>query len=99
MHPYELGMIHYPWIRAFQVTQERLDRIVMRLVPGSEQSAREIGMLKQSVAAKVGPGVEVEVEVAATIPVDPSGKFRPFRSLLCASEGGVPEDNRKGWSA
>ena len=99
MHPYELGMTHYPWIRAFQVTQERLDRIVMRIVPGSVQSTQEIALLKQSVATKVGPNLELEIEVAAAIPVDPSGKFRPFRSLLRSSEDDTPEDNRKGWSA
>ena len=99
MHPYELGMIHYPWIRAFQVTQERLDRIVLRIVPGADAPTQEIAALKRSVSAKVGSGVAVEIELAETIPVDPSGKFRPFRSLLRPSEQGMPGDDRMGWRA
>jgi phenylacetate-CoA ligase len=96
MHPYELGMTSYPWIGEFKVTQERLDRIVMRIVPRSGQDAQEIALLKRSVATRVGPGVDVEVEMVTAIPVEPSGKFSPFRSLLRESESDVLEDNRRG---
>lgn len=96
MHPYELGMTNYPWIREFQITQERLDRIVMCLVPRSAQVAKEIALLKKSVATKMGPGMVVEVEVVTTIPVETSGKFRPFRSLLPSSAADVLKDSRGG---
>ncbi len=96
MHPYELGMTNYPWIREFQITQERVDRIVMRIVSGGGQVGREIVSLKHAVATKMGPGVEVLVEEVATIPVESSGKFRPFRSLLSSSGSDVAGTNRGG---
>lgn len=97
MHPYELGMTNYPWISEFKIIQERLDRIVLRIVPRAGEVA-QVALLKRSVATRVGPDVDVEVEVVATIPVEPSGKFSPFRSLLRERESDVHEDNgrRKG---
>ena len=96
MHPYELGMKNYPWIREFQITQERVDRIVMRIVSRGGQVGRDIASLKHAVATKMGPGVEVLVEEVATIPVESSGKFRPFRSLLSSSGSDVAGENRGG---
>jgi phenylacetate-CoA ligase len=100
MHPYELGMTNYPWIREFQITQERVDRIVMRIVSGGGQVGREIASLKHAMATKMGPGVEIVVEQVSAIPLESSGKFRPFRSLIPSSHfsagTATPGDNRRG---
>jgi hypothetical protein len=85
-------MTNYPWISEFKIIQERLDRIVLRIVPRAGEVA-QVALLKRSVATRVGPDVDVEVEVVATIPVEPSGKFSPFRSLLRERESDVHEDN------
>ena len=96
MHPYELGMKQYSWIHKFQITQERVDRVVMQIVPRGGQAEQEIDVLQHAVATKMGPGVEVVVEKVSAIPLESSGKFRPFRSLLSSSKSDVAGDNRGG---
>lgn len=94
LHPYELGMTRYPWIGEFQVTQERVDRIVMRIVPLYAHTGSEMAEFTQTMAAKMGSGVDVVVEEVTSIPLEASGKFRPFRSLLRERESDVHEDTR-----
>jgi phenylacetate-CoA ligase len=88
IHPYELGIIKLPWIRAFQVTQESLDSIVMRVVPFHTPSAQEMAALVQPVVELVGPDVQFRVDLVPEIPMDANGKFRVYRSRIRSAYDG-----------
>ncbi|HEU4699171.1 MAG TPA: hypothetical protein VFS40_08325 [Gemmatimonadales bacterium] len=88
LHPYQLtdrvvwdGL---PWVRRYQTVQERTDRIVMRVVPAAAPPAAELARVREAVAAVLGAGVEFHLELVPEIPLEPSGKFRPSRSLVAS---------------
>jgi phenylacetate-CoA ligase len=89
VHPYELGVIKAPWIREFQVTQERLDSIVMRVIPLRKPSARELTELIEPIVKLVGPDVQFRVNLVSEIPMDANGKFRVYRSLVQSAYDGL----------
>jgi phenylacetate-CoA ligase len=88
VHPYELGVIKVPWIREFQVTQEGLDSIVMRVVPFHRPSTQEMAALVQPVVELVGPDVQFRVDLVPEIPMDANGKFRVYRSRIRSAYDG-----------
>lgn len=94
IHPYEIVMTLYdkaPWIRQYQLTQEREDRIVLRVVPDSRPSSQDLTLLKQGVSARLGNGVEFVVSLVSEIALEPSGKFRVSRSLVSSAYDGLPD--------
>jgi len=87
LHPYTLtGQLlkEGPWIRRFQIVQERRDQIVVKLVPlaGEAPTAEASSRLSESLAAAVGSGVSVNVELVDQIPAQSNGKFRPYFSRV-----------------
>ena len=82
VHPYELGIVKVPWIREFQITQERVDSIVMKVVPFHKPSTQEKETLVQSVIKVVGLEVQFKIVVVPEIPMEANGKFRVFRSSI-----------------
>ncbi|GJL61068.1 MAG: coenzyme F390 synthetase [Nitrospirales bacterium] len=82
VHPYELGIRKVPWIREFQVTQERLQFIMMKVVPFHTPSAQEMAALVQPVIGLLGSDVQFQVVLVDTIPREANGKFRVYRSHI-----------------
>jgi phenylacetate-CoA ligase len=87
IHPYTLInplLSNAPWLRRYQILQERLDRVRVKLVPlaGQAPSVEALAAIHQILAESLGPGVSVETEVVEEIPAEPSGKFRPYYSLV-----------------
>lgn len=70
-----------PWIRHYQLTQERKDRIALRVVPLAQPPPDELARVRRLLAAAAGPAVELNIEFVADIPAGPDGKFRLARSL------------------
>jgi len=92
-HPWKILPILYDkarWIRQYQIVQERKDRIVLRAVPSVTPSQQQLALLQEAVAVLLGNGVEVRVVLVPEIQMEPSGKFRVFRSLVqpASGEGG-----------
>ncbi|HEU4699169.1 MAG TPA: hypothetical protein VFS40_08315 [Gemmatimonadales bacterium] len=89
VHPYEIVARFRdaaPWIRQYQLVQERLDRVELRAVPvgpaaGADPAARE-REVAAAIGALLGPAVDVRVTVVPEIPLEPSGKLRVARSLV-----------------
>lgn len=77
------------WIESFQVTQERIDRITMQIVPRQPPAAARIDALRALGRKLLGGSVDFELSIVSSIPSDPSGKFRPARSLVTSSYEGV----------
>ena len=85
MHPYEIVVPmneRAPWIRHYQLIQEREDLLVLRIVPCTTPSGREISLLETMVTSLLEPGVELRVLVVPEIPLEASGKFRVSRSFV-----------------
>ncbi len=83
--PYQFtcSLERVPGVAQYQVSQETLDRVTVRLVPGRgfvESSATE-EMLARC-RDILGDDVAVTVQVVDAIPREPSGKFRVIKSEL-----------------
>ena len=77
------------WIESFQLTQERIDHITMRIVPRAEPTDERLATLRAHGAELLGAGVDFELLIVESIPSDLSGKYRPARSLVSSSYDGV----------
>jgi hypothetical protein len=88
IHPYEVAFAAgverelAPWIKEFQMTQERVDRIVMRVVPRYEPASRDLAAVSERTARVLGLSVQFHVELVSEIPSEANGKFRLYRSLV-----------------
>jgi len=72
-------------VREFQVIQERLDRIVVRMVPEASFSKGDESSIVRKVRQLLGDNVEVVVDLATEIPRLPSGKFRYVTSHVATA--------------
>jgi phenylacetate-CoA ligase len=88
VHPYEFGLIRASWIREFQVMQEEMDLIRLRIIAFHRPSSGEIQALLQPIVQLVGEGVKVKMDLVDRIPVETSGKFRVYRSLVRSAYDG-----------
>ena len=84
LHPYEIVsvVVDSPWIRQYRLLQERVDRIVLQVVPATTPSAAEVALLEQRVGTVVGREVAFVVRIVSEIALEPGGKFRVSRSLV-----------------
>jgi phenylacetate-CoA ligase len=72
-------------VKEFQVIQERLDRIVVRVVPEASFSKGDESSIVRKVRHLLGDNVEVVVDLATEIPRLPSGKFRYVTSHVATA--------------
>ena len=72
---------HFKEIESFQVIQENLDSIELRVVPAQEFSA-ETGKRVVAALREKGADLNVEIEIVKEIPLPPSGKRRFVVSKL-----------------
>ncbi len=90
IHPYVvvdgLGAAVGQWVGQYAVTQERLDRIVVRIVERGQVTADQRATARAGIEALVGAGVEVVLESVSAIDPEVNGKFRVARSLVGAEE-------------
>lgn len=86
MHPYEiLAKVHNvtsPWIRQYQLLQDREDRIVMRVVPIDTFPTNELAEIEKEINRLVGKNTEFYIRLVDKIDFEQSGKFRVSRSLV-----------------
>jgi phenylacetate-CoA ligase len=99
VHPYELVMIILDrgtrWIGQYQLTQERRDRVILRVVPRLHPSPEDISWFEQAVREQLGPGIEFQVFLVPEIPMEVNGKFRVSRSLVESAYDGIDWDRRR----
>jgi len=98
-HPYELVMIILDhgtrWVGQYQLTQERRDRVVMRVVPRQSPTPEDISWFEDAAREHLGSGVEFQVVLVPEIPLEVTGKFRVSRSLVESSYDGIDWDRRR----
>jgi phenylacetate-CoA ligase len=92
IHPYELvlPLVRHPWVRQYQLLQERPDRVVLQVVAAPHPSPAELAEAERDARERLGPGVELVLALVSEIALQPNGKFRPSRSLV-ASAYDAPE--------
>jgi phenylacetate-CoA ligase len=99
-HPYELGRIILEhaagWIGQFQLTQERADRVVLRVAPRAAPSAAEIAGLEGAARACLGSRIDFQVLlVEEDMPLEINGKFRVYRSFVESIYDGIDWERRR----
>jgi len=99
LHPYEVVAVVLerakPWLGQYQLTQERADRVVLRVVPLTTPSPAEVAELEQSVRATLGPGIEFRALLVKDIALEGNGKFRVSRSLVASDYDGLDWERRR----
>lgn len=96
IHPYQLSVSLKnlaPWIRKYQLVQERKDRFTYHVVPLARPSKTSLGQLADYAAKILGPDIEFRINVVAELQPEASGKFRPSRSLVRSNYEGIDWDN------
>jgi phenylacetate-CoA ligase len=78
------------WIRQYQLLQESRHCIVLRVIPKDGLVSDQVSRVERSVLPLLGPGVEFRVQLLDRIPLEPTGKFRPARSLVDPDSNGRP---------
>lgn len=73
---------HIGWISEYRYVQETTSRVVMYLTTRSHPTELELADLVQREEKVLGPEVEFVCKLVDQIERDPSGKTRPFRSLV-----------------
>jgi phenylacetate-coenzyme A ligase PaaK-like adenylate-forming protein len=86
LHPYRILERLLPegdaWIRQFQLLQDRPDRIVMQVVPSQPPTPELRERIARAISPLLGAGIEFQVRIVETIPLERSGKYRHSRSLV-----------------
>jgi phenylacetate-CoA ligase len=65
-----------PWVSQFQVVQETLDQVIVRVVPAGDFSIEQGRALQAKISAALGGEIKATVEAVADIAPLPSGKYR-----------------------
>ena len=63
-------------VRSFQVVQESLDRIRVKVVPFDHERLPDLAKIRERICAALGERVHVETEICTSIPPAASGKHR-----------------------
>ncbi|HXJ79905.1 MAG TPA: hypothetical protein VMS64_14630 [Candidatus Methylomirabilis sp.] len=100
LHPYELVTVIVKhgvrWVGQYQLTQERPDRVVARVMPLATPSPEEVDALEQAARACLGPGIGFQVQLLAReMPLEVNGKFRLARSLVESVYDGIDWEQRR----
>ena len=97
IHPYEIVLILVntasTWVRQYQLTQERKDLIILRVVPSTPPSPQELVHLEESMVNILGQDVEFRVALVSEIQIEQNGKFRVSRSLVKSAYDGIDWDH------
>jgi len=89
IHPYEITVYRirdkFPWIRQYQMIQEREDFILFKMVTSRAPSHQEMNRLRISAEAVLEDGVTFKIMEVPKIKPDENGKFYLYRSLVKSS--------------
>jgi phenylacetate-CoA ligase len=91
LHPKFLSSWTYPLcplLRLYQIVQEAPDRIAVKLQPrpGVQLPPEKVETMRSGMMHFLGEGVTLFVNLVDDIPLEPNGKFRPYKCYLEQSE-------------
>lgn len=88
IHPHRLGRVLLSRagaaIRQYQIVQERIDLVEIRIVPDSRRSL-DIPGLERLAREMLGPTVRCEIRLVREIPIETTGKYRIYKTMVDAS--------------
>lgn len=84
----------WPGIERFRIEQQSLQRTVVQLVAGSQFDPSLPGRIGEQMRARLGAGVQVDVELVDRIPAERSGKFRYVVSRVAGAQSGQAQPDR-----
>jgi len=67
---------HFPEIESFQVVQESMESMVIRIVPTEQFSEESSDRIVAALQEKGATGIRIEIELVGQIPLTPGGKRR-----------------------
>jgi phenylacetate-CoA ligase len=85
IHPYALVtplLAEAPWLRRYQIVQERNGRVLVKIIPMTNPGAEAVAAVARRLAAVLEGQLAIEVTLVDDIPPEPSGKYRPYYSLV-----------------
>ncbi len=71
-----------PWVEQYELVQEQIDRVVVRLVPDSPPPPEALVRLREGLKGILSPGMDVKLELVQEIIPEPGVKYRFLRSLV-----------------
>lgn len=71
-----------PWVGRFELVQERMDRVDLRIIPMTPPGPEALAELRTHVSAELGPAVDFRLEIVPEIVCGPGGKCRILRSKV-----------------
>lgn len=82
--PYSLtcAVQDVPGVRRFQIIQEAEDSILVRVISSARHNG-QADSIRAAVQEALGEPVKVAVEYADRLPLEPSGKFKVVKSMVC----------------
>ena len=98
-HPYQAvsGILAQAarWLGQYQLTQERMDRIVLRVLPVAVPTATELSALEEAARATFGPETEFQLLLVEDMPLEVNGKFRVSRSFVASDYDDIDWEKRR----
>jgi phenylacetate-CoA ligase len=85
IHPYALVvplLAEAPWLRRYQIVQDRTGRVLVKIIPATNPGAEAVAAVARRLAAVLEGQLAVAVELVEDISPEPSGKYRPYYSLV-----------------
>jgi phenylacetate-CoA ligase len=86
---------HFAEIDCFQVVQETIDTMLVRIVPTTHISSTARERIASALLEKGALGMDIRIELVDSIPLTPGGKRRFVISRIKDSLGGLTESVRK----
>ena len=71
-----------PWVEQYELVQERLNLVVVRLIPDSPPPPEAFARLRSGLTDLLGRDVDIRLEVVPEIAPGPGEKFRFLRSMV-----------------
>ncbi len=91
LHPYALAghaLDTCPWVRRWQLVQERRDRIVLQVAAAGPPPAEDIRRIQNEANEHLSADVTFELQLLESIPLGPGGKLHHARSLTSLQQSG-----------
>ncbi len=90
IHPYQIIrlLVHAdkPWVRQYQLVQESVGRIVLKVAPFGTPEPETLENLEREIRAVTGGHTRFRIDLVGEIQREPSGKFKVFKSLVSPVE-------------
>jgi phenylacetate-CoA ligase len=90
IHPYAVLsplLAAAPWLRRYQIVQDRIDHVLIKIIPLTNPGSEAVAAAARRVAEALDGRVTVDIVLVEEIPLEPSGKYRPYYSLVNPARG------------